>query len=121
MILASAFGLLVWLGRSSELKQQEQERLNPRSPVSEDAQRSFEKYQLKGAPPAAAQGPHPKAVVDRKFYNFGKISVGEQQRQKFVIRNEGQAPLRLAPGRRTCECASVVVPEEEVPPEALAK
>ncbi|RMG40198.1 MAG: DUF1573 domain-containing protein [Planctomycetota bacterium] len=57
-------------------------------------------------PVPSKTGPHPKAVVPEKVYNFGVMRQGEEGSHVFVIRNEGEAPLELVarPEDTTCQC-----------------
>jgi hypothetical protein len=58
----------------------------------------------------------PKAVVDRTPWDLGLIQSGEEFRHTFVIRNEGQSPLTLAPGPKLCACTVTKLPDKPVPP-----
>ena len=49
-------------------------------------------------------GPWPKAVFDRKEFNFGRMEVGDKGTHDFTVRNEGDAPLILRQGQTTCQC-----------------
>ena len=59
-------------------------------------------------PSPSKSGPHPKAVlVGGGEYDFGIMEQGQESQHVFVIRNDGEAPLRLAAnyqGANTCEC-----------------
>lgn len=65
--------------------------------------------------------PQPKAtVVGGTEYNFGIMQAGETLDHTFVIRNDGEAPLRLEKGETSCKCTlselsdGYVQPGEEV-------
>jgi hypothetical protein len=59
----------------------------------------------------AKLGPtHPKAVVDQTPYDLGVIESGEEFQHTFIIRNEGQSPLTLAPGPKLCACTLTHLP-----------
>jgi hypothetical protein len=64
----------------------------------------------------SAGGPHPKAVVEEESYNFGKMILGETGRHAFVIRNEGEAPLKLKKGVVLCKCTVPDIPGGEIAP-----
>ena len=59
-------------------------------------------------PAPSRTGPHPKAVlVGGSEYDFGIMAQGQESQHVFIIRNDGEAPLRLAAnykGANTCEC-----------------
>ena len=59
-------------------------------------------------PSPSKNGPHPKAVVvGGTEYDFGIMEQGQESEHIFTIRNDGEAPLRLAAnykGANTCEC-----------------
>jgi hypothetical protein len=59
-------------------------------------------------PSPSRNGPHPKAVVvGGTEYDFGIMEQGQESEHIFMIRNDGEAPLRLAAnykGANTCEC-----------------
>jgi hypothetical protein len=61
-------------------------------------------------------GPHPKAVVEEELHDFGKMMLGETGRHAFVIRNEGEAPLKLKKGVVLCKCTVPDIPGGEIPP-----
>jgi hypothetical protein len=64
----------------------------------------------------AETGPHPKAVLEEELHDFGKMMLGETGRHAFVIRNEGEAPLKLKKGVVLCKCTVPDVPGGEIPP-----
>lgn len=66
-------------------------------------------------------GPQPKAVVDETEHKFGAMELGEERTHAFVIRNEGQAPLKLEKGPTTCQCTISEVPNDEIPPGGSTK
>jgi hypothetical protein len=61
-------------------------------------------------------GPHPKAVLEEEIYNFGKMMLGETGSHAFVIRNEGEAPLKLKKGVVLCKCTVPDIPGGEIAP-----
>jgi hypothetical protein len=66
-------------------------------------------------------GPHPKADTGPTEFNFGKMAVGETGRHTFVIKNVGEAPLRLARGESSCKCTVGTLGQDEVPPGGSAE
>jgi hypothetical protein len=71
------------------------------------------------AGPLPAAGP--KAVVDRATYDAGIIEAAAELDHTFVIRNEGNAPLRLTAGRSECACTMAELPNEPLAPGGEAK
>jgi hypothetical protein len=63
-----------------------------------------------------SEGPQPKAVIDEVQYQFGRMALGETGEHDFIVRNEGQAPLKLAKGPSQCKCTLAGLKEQEVPP-----
>jgi hypothetical protein len=55
-------------------------------------------------PPLAKAPPYPRAVVDEKEHDFGRMEVAEEKSHAFTIRNDGEAPLLLVKGPTTCQC-----------------
>lgn len=66
--------------------------------------------------PVSETGPWPAAVVDETTYDFGAMEVGTKADYTFIIRNEGEAPLKLLKGPTTCRCTLSEVAEEPIPP-----
>jgi hypothetical protein len=64
----------------------------------------------------STSGPQPKAVLDEEMYNFGKMILGETGSHAFVIRNEGEAPLKLKKGVVLCKCTVPEIPGGEIAP-----
>ena len=68
------------------------------------------------APEVSATGPYPKAVLDETEFAFGAMEAGEERTHMFVVRNEGEAPLKLVKGTTTCKCTLSELAQGEVPP-----
>jgi hypothetical protein len=64
--------------------------------------------------PLAAAGP--KAVVDHLSRDLGVIESTAEMEHTFIIRNAGQAPLRLTRGPSSCACTVTKLPDQPVPP-----
>lgn len=62
------------------------------------------------------QGPHPKAVLEETVFDFGVMAVGESGAHDFVVRNTGEAPLKLAKGVVQCKCTVSGLQNDEIPP-----
>ncbi len=63
----------------------------------------------------------PRTVVDRPHRDLGIIDAPDEFAQKFLIHNEGDAPLQLARGPSTCKCTVTDLPETPVPPGGQAE
>lgn len=63
-------------------------------------------------------GPYPKAVIGKSTYNFGVMEARQKGEHTFVIRNEGEAPLKLLsrPEDKTCTCTVSSMNGEAIPP-----
>jgi hypothetical protein len=70
---------------------------------------------------AAVDGPRPKAVVDEAKHKFDRLALGATGHHDFILRNEGDAPLKLAKGTSTCKCTVFDVGATEVPPGGSTK
>jgi hypothetical protein len=76
---------------------------------------------LAASGPSQAAAAGPKAVVDHATYDRGIIELAADLEHTFVIRNEGQTPLRLTPGPSECACTVAELPRELLPPGGEAK
>lgn len=63
-----------------------------------------------------ARRSHPKVLVDVAEYKFGSQDVESEGHHDFVLRNVGDAPLRLTKGSTTCSCVLSELKQSEVPP-----
>jgi len=121
LVLGASLGTLWWMVRPGELAVQGEQQQQTFSPKPADLPRALDGTPVKpkrpeGAPPIAEQGPYPKAVPAQTVYNFGRMAVGAEMRYAFTLRNEGEAPLKLAIGPVSCNCLSAKTSKEEVPP-----
>jgi len=60
-------------------------------------------------------------VVDEPSYNFGSMQRGTTKSHEFVIRNTGNAPLKIRNGGTTCKCTLSKVAEESIAPNGSTK
>src|SRR5436305_6362618 len=60
---------------------------------------------------APADGPQPRAVLDKTEHNFGKKGQQGVGRYSFTIRNEGEIPLELRKGETSCKCTLSGLPQ----------
>ena len=67
-------------------------------------------------PQPSPQGPHPKAVCDEATHEFGTMAANSSGRHVFTIRNEGEAPLKIKQGLKSCKCTKAEKKEEVIAP-----
>ncbi|MEW6743602.1 MAG: DUF1573 domain-containing protein [Planctomycetota bacterium] len=56
-------------------------------------------------PPPEPTGPQPKLVSTEREVDLGEVTAGEKESHTFVIRNEGEAGLRVTNIKTVCGCA----------------
>ena len=67
--------------------------------------------------PLPATGPYGKAVAAELIHNFGSVEKGDEGSHVFVIKNEGDGPLRVKTGKTSCgQCTFAQTGEDEIPP-----
>src|SRR4051812_32552624 len=54
--------------------------------------------------PASKSEKLPRAVAEEAKYNFGTMQRGTSKSHDFVIKNVGEAPLKLRAGTTSCKC-----------------
>lgn len=54
--------------------------------------------------------------LGESLHEFDVMSLGEERRHTFVVKNTGDAPLTLVKGNETCACLTVKLSTVEVPP-----
>lgn len=62
------------------------------------------------------EGPHPKAVLVEEVFNFGTMALGEVGTHAFIVKNEGDVPLKLAKGPTQCKCTLSELAMDSIPP-----
>ena len=68
-------------------------------------------------PKPSAEGPQPRLTVEPALrHEFGDMALGDTGRHTFVIRNEGEGPLRLKAKATTCKCTLSDLEESTIPP-----
>ena len=67
-----------------------------------------------------ADQPQPKISVPSDYYNFGRVGPRDVVRRKFVIRNEGNAPLTISRAYTTCGCTTAEFTARVIPPGKVA-
>lgn len=63
-----------------------------------------------------ADRPQPKIAVPVDYYDFGKVGATAVVTRKFLVRNEGQAPLTISRAYTTCGCTTAEFTAREIPP-----
>ena len=58
----------------------------------------------------------PRITVDQPHYDFGTMQRGTTKSHEFVIRNTGNAPLKIRNGGTTCKCTLSQLTEESIAP-----
>jgi len=107
LVLIVALAGTVWLGRGNE----DLKPVQTTKPAKETPEKR---------PQVATTGPYPKAVVDEKHYRFGEMAVDQSLSHKFILKNEGEAPLEVQKGETTCKCTlssmkdSTIAPGESI-------
>lgn len=103
VVLIAALAGTIWLGRGSSS-------LDPGKPVNP------QKEVIDDRPQVSETGPYPKAVVEEELYKFGEMAVGQSLSHKFVLKNEGEAPLEVKKGNTTCKCTLSEMKDNAVAP-----
>lgn len=67
-----------------------------------------------------ADGPVPKVEVEAEHL-FGRMAMGATGKHDFVVRNVGEAPLKLAQGPTQCKCTIAGVQQDDIPPGGEAR
>ena len=86
-----AVGGVLWLTRSSDVAPSLVQAADPDQPTP------------------SLKPPHPRVVTPDRIYDFGAMLVNETLSHDFIIRNDGEAELRLGKPTTTCKCT---VPSE---------
>lgn len=60
--------------------------------------------------------PPPKAVIDQTSHHFGLMDPFEIQQHRFVIRNEGEGPLKVRRGGTSCKCTEFKILHRVIEP-----
>lgn len=63
----------------------------------------------------------PRVVVDGDTHDFGTMEVGSRGSHEFIVRNEGDAPLRLIKGDTTCRCTLIELAHGWLEPRAACR
>lgn len=74
--------------------------------------------------PLPEKGPFGKAVAAETTFDFGTIERGDKGTHTFIIKNEGQGPLKVKAGKTSCpQCTigAVSPANEDIPPGGTAE
>lgn len=58
----------------------------------------------------------PRLVLTETSFDLGEVDYSRPYKHAFAVSNSGDQPLRLTLTRKSCKCAGVEVPEQEIPP-----
>jgi hypothetical protein len=63
----------------------------------------------------------PAILVPEKAYDFGSIGPQDVVERKFIIRNNGEAPLTISRAYTTCGCTTAEISASVIPPSKVAE
>ena len=63
-----------------------------------------------------ADQPQPKIVLPDDYYDFGRVGPRSVVKRKFLVRNEGEAPLTISRAYTTCGCTVADFTARVIPP-----
>ncbi len=110
LVVVIALAGLAWVGRTAGTTLSDEE--NPRPPVTENKTDENDEER----PEISETGPWPKAVMDETEHEFGVMEVNSVEKHKFIVRNEGDAPLKVVLGPTTCKCTLSEMEDDEISP-----
>ncbi len=76
-------------------------------------------HEMRAGPPIPflpADQPQPKIVVPSSYYDFGQVGAKAVVMHKFLVRNEGDAPLTISRAYTTCGCTVADFTARVIPP-----
>ncbi len=76
-------------------------------------------HEMRAGPPIPflpASQPQPKISVPNSYFDFGRIGAKEVVKTKFLVRNEGNAPLTISRAYTTCGCTTAGFTARVIPP-----
>lgn len=68
-----------------------------------------------GALPISESPPYPKVVLPETEYDFDVMAANSEKTHKFIVKNEGDAPLKLKLKGTSCSCTLSELAKEEIP------
>ncbi len=66
--------------------------------------------------PVSKSGPWPKVVVAEKDFEFDVMASGSTKKHKFIVKNEGEAPLNLKLKSTSCSCTVGELDKDSIEP-----
>jgi hypothetical protein len=63
-----------------------------------------------------ADQPQPKIALPNSYYDFGRVGASAVVKRKFLVRNEGDAPLTISRAFTTCGCTVAEFSARVIPP-----
>lgn len=108
--LGLAFGAVSWFSQSSVPVSNNEAKANVKEAPEEEPAPKENPLEI------SETGPYPKAVLENGMHEFGSMELGQKLSHKFVVRNEGEAPLLLKKGKVQCKCTIPHAPDEPIPP-----
>lgn len=66
--------------------------------------------------PQSAAGPRPKLEIGELIFEHGEMILGQSGKHAFVVKNVGNAPLKIAKGPMECKCTIPALERDELPP-----
>jgi hypothetical protein len=124
--LILALGVLSWaLSKSSQVQKAaldtppaapENEAQPSEKPPEEPEKDYYSTNPFSKDPQAAQDAPRPKVEIEEVQYEFGRMALGKTGEHDFLVKNTGNAPLKLARGPVQCKCTVSGLKEREVPP-----
>lgn len=84
--------------------------------VATDTKAPIKTEDKPGFPTPSESGPHPKVEFPETEHDFGTKPRFYKGSHKFVVENNGEAPLKLMSGDTTCQCTIGELGDDEVAP-----
>ncbi len=69
-----------------------------------------------GDSPQAPDQPRPRVFLKETAWDFGILDPDDKCRHMFIVKNEGDAALKIAKAGTSCKCTVSVLPSGEIPP-----
>jgi len=101
--------------KETEAKPEEGGETKPEEKPAEDVNFQSNPFDLK------KPGPYPKAVLVQERFEFGSMALGTTKSHPFIVKNEGDAPLKLEKGPLQCKCTMPALKDKEIPPGGQAE
>ncbi|MFQ5466519.1 MAG: DUF1573 domain-containing protein [Kiloniellaceae bacterium] len=76
-------------------------------------------HEMRAGPPIPflpSGQPQPKIVVPKNYFDFGRVGAREVVKTKFLVRNEGEAPLTISRAYTSCSCTTANFTARIIPP-----